>query len=328
MYAQKSNEYTVSTTIEFVKNTDVIVQNENYWFYMTYVIPEIIKNRSDIESVLLIGSASPEGDYDRNVVLSNKRANKIYSYISKFVPKNKIIKDNNYSLFLNKTGLTEIDYQKLRATYIEVRFTNKSIVDTVYVTNEKINTVTDTVFVKNLNKEERLVLSLSNDVVSDLLINPNIGLELYFAKMSLFIDGMFNYRKDLNVWHSGLRKYFNSNYNKVFIGLYGRFGLFDLNDVYGDLYGGGLEIGYKFDLGHHWKIYPIIRVGYDRLNYIGPSGNGSISFGEYVPGQIDYVKNVETTTSNINSVSNYTADYFGPTYIGITIQRNFYIKRK
>ena len=30
MYAQKSNEYTVSTTIEFVKNTDVIVQNENY----------------------------------------------------------------------------------------------------------------------------------------------------------------------------------------------------------------------------------------------------------------------------------------------------------
>ena len=166
---------------------------------MTYVIPEIIKNRSDIESVLLIGSASPEGNYDRNVVLSKKRANKIYSYISKFVPKNKIIKDNNYSLFLNKTGLTEIDYQKLRATYIEVRFTNKSIVDTVYVTNEKINTVTDTVFVKNLNKEERLVLSLSNDVVSDLLINPNIDLELYFAKMSLFIDGMFNYRKDLNV---------------------------------------------------------------------------------------------------------------------------------
>lgn len=144
------------------------------------------------------------------MALSNKRADKIYSYISNLVSKDRIIKNNNYGLFLYKTGLDESDYQKLRATYVEVHFKEPDIpkVDTVYVTNEVCVTdtirITDTLYVTdtvvtNPVKEEKLVLSLYNDFVSDMFINHNIGLELFFAKMSLFVDGTFNYRKDLNV---------------------------------------------------------------------------------------------------------------------------------
>ena len=335
IHAQERNERTVSTVIEFVINTDTIIQNENYWDYINRIIPDITENSSDVESVLLIGSASPEGNYNKNIALSNKRADRIYSYISNLVPKNKIIKNNNYDLFLSKTGLDESDYQKLRATYVEVHFKqqNKPIqkIDTVYVTNEKIDTVciTDTVFIEtNPVNKEKLVLSLYNDFVSDLLINNNIGLELYFAKMSFFIDGTFNMRNDVNIWHSGLRKYFNWDYNKVFIEIYGRTGYFNLDDKSGIFYGGGFGLGYKFDLGNRWKLYPIVRIGIDRRCYNGYDNNGDISFGVYVSGQ---TKSTESSTVNRNFSykveSKYITDYFGPTYIGIVIQRSFYIKK-
>lgn len=332
IHAQERNERTVSTVIEFVINTDTIIQNENYWDYLNRIIPEITKNSESVESVLLIGSASPEGNHNKNVVLSNKRADKIYSYISNLVSKDRIIKNNNYGLFLYKTGLDESDYQKLRATYVEVHFKEPDIpkVDTVYVTNEVCVTdtiritdtlhVTDTV-VTNPVKEEKLVLSLYNDFVSDMFINHNIGLELFFAKMSLFVDGTFNYRKDLNVWHTGLRKYFNWDYNKVFIEIYGRTGYF----TSGNLYGGGLGVGYKFDLGSRWKVYPLIRIGYDR-RYYGSESEGDVSFGEYVPG----TKSADSPVieNDFKPASKYITDYFGPTYIGIVFQRSFYIKSK
>ena len=368
-YAQDNYSYTLSNTIEFVINTDNIIQNSNYNYYINEIIPTIEKNKDNIENILLIGSASPEGNYYANIKLANKRADKIYSYISNLIPRNKIIVNNNYSLFLSKTGYDESDWQKLRATYIEIHIKeNEDKVkevfqkDTIYIRDTLIREVVNNYYYYESEKiftdfHTNPVFSVYNDLTSDLLLRANIGAEFYFSKMSFFIEGSFSkwpiLGKEYNIdlWHTGFRKYFNDDYNRFFAEVYLNAGYFD-TEILGDIgkigifFGGGIGVGWVFELCNHWKIYPIIRFGicervYYADYYYTEQGNINITFGNYSNGQLNNIpgnqegnneNNIVITTSKTitkefiqNSNKMY---YFGPTYFGIVLKKDFCINKK
>ena len=370
---EATHVYKMSTTIEFVVNTDRIIENEDYDYYINSIIPEIAKNANSVESVFLIGSASPEGNAAGNIRLSERRAEKIYSHIINLVPKYKVIKSNEYNLFLNKTGLDESDYTKLRATYLEVFFNGHEPkpeirTDTVFINRNDTVYVSkkDTVLVEKyidrpIEKIKSdggcngpLVMSVYNDLAGDLAKRFNIGAEIYFSQFSFFIDGYFStgtifgkaYNSD--IWHTGFRKYFNNEYEKVFIEIYGRGGYFDTQIFsdegnFGIIYGGGIGIGYKFNLCRHWKIYPHIRLGIDRIyynTYYSKHGNVDISFTNYVDGRTRENGQSESPSKTNAAVENdrkinqdffnasFKGLWFGPTFVGITIQRDFHKSKK
>ena len=382
-YGQERHLDTISSTVEFVVNTNNFITNDNYTRYVDEIVPIIKENSNNIDYILLVGSASPEGNKQANIRLANIRADKIYSYISTYVPKSKIIVNNNYELFLDKTSLDESDYTKLRATYIEVHFKQapkietrtdtiyKEIntivekVDTVYIDNiirdtirvEDIVEKRDTVFIDKPIKKScgKLVFSPYNNLLTDLIKAPGIGLEFYFHQMSFFVEGNFanttltGKKFTYDLWHTGFRKYFNDDYDKIFIEIYGRTGYFDM-DIFGEEpgkfgipFGVGFGLGWKFSLCSHIKLYPLVRFGYDHIKFIDyyytetGVGNVGVSFNQY----IDYKDNTPEETNN--SVIEYTPEnriidreffekaktlhWFGPSYVGLVIQLDLHSKK-
>ena len=316
-----------------------------------------------MNNILIIGSASPEGKGYNNIKLAESRADKIYSYIRLYVNKDKIIINNDYNLFISKTGVNRNDYKKLRAVYIEIILKNKTeepdiIEDEQKEIEPQRDTIykTDTLYISKIDKD-KLVLSVYNSLSEDLIMRPNIGVEVYFHQMSWFIDGsfstgtVFGKKYDIDFWHTGFRKYFNDRYDKIYIELYGRAGWFDTdlfskddNGVFGLFFGTGLGIGYKFNICNHWKITPNIRFGFDNFkfnNYYRTNGGLDVDFGTYINGKTTTKEDTQTINKNGDVVywndktinkdffnNSYNMFWFGPTYIGVTIQRDFYIHKK
>ena len=351
----------VTATVEFVVNTNNFIKNRDYERFINELVPYVKDNARNIESVTLIGSASPEGNSQHNIYLANIRSEKIYSYIKEYVPKSKIVVNNDYDLFLNKTGVDESDYNGLRATYIELHFNKpvrekETVIDTVYIEKR------DTIYKETINnyyytqiehKYCKPVLSVYNDLFGDLLFRANIGAEVYFHQMSFFVEGSFSNWKlvgktyNIDIWHIGLRKYFNNEYDKLFIEVNANAGYFD-TDLFnpgkvGVLYGGGIGCGYVFNLGKHWKISPILRIGlYEKIYYVDyktVEGNMNVSFGSYINGKTDDTGNTlpdgnvqnevvsKAITSEFFNKSN-KAYYIGPTYIGVFLKRDFCLNKK
>lgn len=357
-----------NSTVEFVINTNQFIQNDNYYEFITKTIPFIQDHSDEIENILLVGSASPEGNIQTNIKLANIRADKIYSYISKWIPRNKIIVNNDYQLFLSKTQVDTSDYPKLRATYIEIhtkKISPRSITDTVYINNIIKDTVNikeriennNTIYIDKSNERNcnKLILSPYHNIVSDLIKSPGIGVEFYFHQIGVFVEGSFanttlaGKKFTYDLWHIGVRKYFNNDYDKIFIELYERTGYFDM-DIFGENpgkfgvpYGLGIGVGWKFSLCSHIKLYPLIRLGYDHINFIDyyytrdVGGNVGVMFNQYV----DYKDN---TIGNPNDdVIEYAPEnrsinreffekskvlhWFGPSYIGVVIQLDLHNKK-
>lgn len=179
-------------TIQFKVNTTTIIENENYEYFRNTLIPEIIDK--NVENVLIIGAASPEGNYEKNLKLAKDRAEKVYSHISDIVPQNKVIINTDYNLFLSKTGLDESDYKKLRATYIEVFLKSKDVIkDTVYIRDTIYNSNTFNYYINNTYQEKHStpVFAVYNDLITDLSFRINLEAEVYFKKMSFFVEGAF-----------------------------------------------------------------------------------------------------------------------------------------
>lgn len=358
-WSQGSTETFInSSTVEFVVNTNEFIQNDDYQLFITETIPFIKVHSKEIKNILLIGCASPEGKRQTNINLSQGRANKIYSYISYWVPKDKITIDNDYTLFLFKTGLDESDYRKLRSVYIEIQVEKQ--IPSPQIANPTTTQV-DTVYQKDtvyLNKKnDKIVFGIYNSLSGDLLKRPNIGVEFYFHRMSWFAEGsfsrgyLFNKNYNIDIWHTGLRKYFNDKYDKLYIEIYGRAGWYDTdlfvkddNGMFGVLFGGGVGMGYKFKVCKHWTITPCVRIGFDWLkfkDYYTKNNVGiDVSFGEYTDGknpttpdnqsintrgEVVYLNDKTINKEFFNSA--YNMYWFGPTYIGATIQRDFYLRK-
>ena len=350
----------IKTTVEFVVNTDKVVYNSNYDTFINEIVSYTKYNSDNIEQILIIGSASPEGNIKRNMYLANLRANKICSYLFDYIDLDKIIINNDYKLFLEKTNLTEKDYSKLRATYIEIQLKNNKNDKEPDIICKDVDIQLDTIYIRDTvytdkQQKRNIVFSVYNDLLSDLIKRKNIGLECYFRKSSLFIEGSFSNDDllgktyNIDLWHFGYRKYFNFDYNKLFAETYINGGYFDtdlLSEIgkVGIFFGGGLGVGYIFNLCSHWRLYPIIRFGlFERVYYADyywtEQGNINISFGTYRNGKISSNEITEDSTgSSIITVNktitkeffenSYKAYYIGPTYVGLVLKRDFCIKHK
>lgn len=353
----------LSTTINFVVNTSRIIEDANYVYYTETIIPNIIRNRTNIDRILIIGSASPEGNYENNIRLAESRAEVICSYISSIVSNEKIVKSNDYELFLARSGLDERDYRKLRATYIEVILSESkeiAVKDTVYIRDtiyrDNIHNYYVEKTITNIN-HTKPVFAVYNDLLSDLAFRANIGAEVYFGKMSFFVEGSFSdwsllgKTYNIDLWHAGFRKYFNKDYDKFFMEAYSNVGYFD-TDLFsemgkiGIMYGGGIGVGWVFNLCSHWKLCPIIRIGlFERVYYADyyyiEGGSINISFGNYSNGNLN--NNIDggqgNNSSQVRIATNKTitkeffensnkAYYIGPTYVGIVLKRDFCINKK
>ena len=340
LFSQNYDYDYVSAEIKFVVNTDRVIENIEYNKFRAKIIPYLKANIDKIQEVRLIGSASPEGNKENNRNLSIRRASRIKNDYLYFLPEDKVniyYLNDDYSIlsdFGKKVyGITENDYQELRAVYLDVIFKRNELKpeekvvqknDTVKVEKviyeERVDTVyKDKVIMSDTNKHDKLVFSLYNSITTDLMKTGNLGFEVYFANMSYFLEGEFSdtdifdrkFRHDL--WHTGFRKYFNNNYDRPFIEFYLRTGYYDIdfgvnNGKYGLLYGAGFGLGYKFNLCRHLKLYPFIRFGYDRLMIAGRDdkdggGNVNVSFNDYM----DYrstERSTNTQQTEYNSIHN------------------------
>lgn len=271
---------------------------------------------------------------------SNSITNKNYErYADEIVP---IIKDNSNNILLigpvssegnNKVSIRDTIKIKDVIEKIDIVYTNKSIE-------------------KSCNK---LVFSPYNNLMTDLIKTPGIGLEFYFHQMSFFVEGNFanttlaGKKFTYDLCHTGFRKYFNDDYDKIFIEIYGRTGYFDM-DIFGEKpgrfgvpFGIGLGLGWKFSLCSHIKLYPLVRFGYDHIKFIDyyytetGVGNIGVTFNQYT----DYKDNTpENTNSSVVEYSPEnrfinreffekakTLHWFGPSYVGLVIQLDLHNKK-
>lgn len=326
----QQRDTTVTATLHFVVNTDRVVENDAYDHFVNVFIPYLESRRDDIGYAIITGSASPEGHYQKNIKLAEQRAARLKTYLN--IPNERIVS----RIIEHKSSDVDL-YPRLRAATVEV-YLFKHQVDTIY--EKDIEVVRDTIYAEPTTKPKprKLVLSIYNDLISDLLFRQNIGLEFYFSNSSFFIEGSFssNYlfgkKYDIQFWHTGLRTYFKPEYSGLFAEVYTRAGYYDtdfFNGKLGMFWGVGGGLGYKFDIGKHWKIYPLIRIGFDTFYYRGQPGGIDISFGKYTNGAIkgEAVDDTPVLEKVIdrNFYDNSTKClWFGPTYVGLIIQRSFY----
>lgn len=187
LYSQDKSQYTLSSTVEFVVNTNNFVYNEKYNTFINETVNFINENVDNIENILLIGCASPEGNKEWNKHLAKIRAEKIYSYFKDVIPIYKINVINDYDLFIKKTGLTDKDWKELRATYIEIHLKKHELVnkaDTIYIKETFRDTIyiterfRDTIYIKQ--KPDIIpILAIKTNTLSDILATPNVQAELY-----------------------------------------------------------------------------------------------------------------------------------------------------
>lgn len=330
---------TIYHTIEFSVGTSKIIHNDNYRVFMEDIMP-FLKNNI-IEAVYLIGCASPEGNKNLNIKLANNRSNVIKSYIEDFVPKQKIHIKNDYQLFLQKTGYDERDWNKLRATYIEIHVKNIpeviTQIDTVYI--KEIDTIyckqIDTIYIK----PERIpILAVKTNLLSDVLITPNIQAELYTWLWGLSIEFDYTfpwYHKDRDTYFYyqllngtvGIRKYLNNKYNGHWIGIYGNTAIYDIcpwnknKGWQGEVHGAGIGYGYVFQNKKHprWKFELYGRAGWFNTKFD--------TYHASEPWDEKYYYDWYLRASDFVP-RRFKMNYFGPTEIGFNLTFDLICARK
>ena len=339
---------TASSTVEFIVNTNEFVQNEKYDEFINTTVPFINDNADQIERILLVGSASPEGKKEWNKYLSNIRAWKIHSCFKNNIARNKVDIINDYNLFLEKTGYDEKDWKRLRATYIEIQFKKPEIItqiDTIYIKEKETfrdtvyveNTIIDTVYIKERPKIIP-ILAVKTNTVSDLLATPNVQAELYTHLWGLSLE--FDYT--FPWWHKdyddyfyyqilngtvGIRKYFNNKYNGHWVGVYANTAIYDIcfwnkdKGWQGELYGAGLGYGYVFQNKKYprLKFEPYIRIGWFNTKFD--------TYHASQPWDEKYYYNWYLRASDFVP-RRFNMNYFGPTEIGFNITFDLICLRK
>lgn len=133
-------------------------------------------------------------------------------------------------------------------------------------------------------------IAIKNNLVYDVLATPNLGLEIGLGKKTSF-DGMFiyapfGYKENKTYKHvaiqPGLRFWFCERSNGLFWGIHTHWAAFNeggykfpfgdhpdmKNNRYeGQLWGGGLSLGYQLPLSIHWGIEGELGLGYAYLDY-------------------------------------------------------------
>ena len=324
-------------TIEFVVNTNRVIQNEKYFSFIENVVPFVKEYGDRVKSITIVGSASPEGNKAHNIYLANIRADKIFSFISDYIPKSKIVVINDYDLFLEKTGLTEDDYPRLRAAYFEIEVWPKIVCEDpepVYIKDTLY--ITDTLYIE---KEPRIIpiVAFKTNLALDAILAPNIQAEVYthLAGLSLEFDYTFPWYKihDKYFYYqvlngtAGIRKYFNNKYSGHYLGLYGNTFIYDIclfnkdKGWQGEGYGAGLTYGYVFvsNKSPRLKFECFVRLGWFYNKYDSYHTLKEFDDKYYY----DWYGRVSDFTPR-----RFNMNYYGPTMIGFNITYDLICLRK
>lgn len=106
---------TVQATVEFVVNTDRVVDNDLYIIFTREVIPYLYQNKENISFALIEGSASPEGRPEINLKLAQMRADYLKGCLSDIIPEDRIF---SKIVTISKSDVSE--YPRLRSARISV----------------------------------------------------------------------------------------------------------------------------------------------------------------------------------------------------------------
>lgn len=331
--------------IEFTVNTLNIVKNECYEHFVNEVIPLVRDNKDRVVKAMVVGSASPEGRKERNRALASGRAMKALPFLREVLSDSLINIVSDSELFLQMSKCKEEDFKIRRGTYIEIWISGKNehVIDTLRI--ERIDTVYihdtlyvhDTVYIEKPFKRIP-ILAIKTNLVSDLLITPNVQAELYthLWGLSLEFDYTFPwFHKDYDDYFyyqilngtAGIRKYLNNKYNGHYFGIYANTAIYDIcpfdkdKGWQGEVYGAGISYGYVFQNKKHprLKFEPYIRVGWFNTKFdtyhASQPWDGKYYYNWYLRAS-DFVPR------------RFNMNYFGPTEIGFNFTFDLICLRK
>lgn len=274
--------------LEFVVNTATVIENGEYEHFANEILPLLRENKDNVMKIMVVGSASPEGNKTRNRFLETIRSEKAVFYLSKIIERNRIEIINSSDMFLHVAKREDSDYAARRGVYIEIWLHKPEIyekIDTVRF--ERIDTLyshsVDTIYIEK-NWKRIPILGIKTNLISDIAITPNVQAELYTHLWGTSLefsytfpwwhdDGIYFYHQILN-GTAGIRKYLKDNYTGHYFGIYGNTGIYDIcydkNEGYqGEEHGAGLTYGYVFQSSKHprWKAELFIRGGWMYSRY-------------------------------------------------------------
>lgn len=201
--------------IQFLISSDSIIQNKE-WFNYLEVVDTL--NDSEIESVIVIGSSSPDGNQEFNQYLAYKRAQKVVNTLSNISKDKIIIKtvSDNYDdlyksvsnsdepfkdelLYILNNGqevkkeiqskrhiwrrLVDNYFQPLRSARVYIKYKEEAqeIIcdcDTVYIETIDTLVIRDTVYLER-PFDIVPVFAVKTNLLTDAIAAPNIQLEWY-----------------------------------------------------------------------------------------------------------------------------------------------------
>ena len=176
----------VTGRLEFVVNTNRIIDNECYSLFTNEILPMLRHNEDRVIKVMIVGSASPEGKPERNRYLSKIRAEKVFDILSEFISKEKIDVVSDSELFLQVSRCKKEDFMVRRGVYVEAWIEGISThtvdtlklerVDTLYIHDTLY--VHDTVYIEKPFKRIP-ILAVKTNLAADIVATPNVQAELY-----------------------------------------------------------------------------------------------------------------------------------------------------
>ena len=138
-----STDSVLYANIKFEVNTDRILPNDfGLQHLQTVVMPYVSEHLQDIDSIVIIGTASPDGPYERNRQLAQMRCQRIWKEFMTYV-----------SSSLVRTYTVSEDYAKLKALSDDDRETNKKRLLQLY--HPAVRTVYVRVYVKQEQQSEQ-----------------------------------------------------------------------------------------------------------------------------------------------------------------------------
>ena len=328
--------------LEFVINTATVIENEQYEHFANEMLPLIEENKENVMKVMVVGSASPEGNKARNRVLETIRSERATFLLSRVIDRDKIEIINSSEMFLHVSKREDSDFAARRGVYIEVWLHRPEIyerVDTIRI--EKRDTLyshsIDTIYIEKPWKRIP-ILAVKTNLASDIVATPNVQAELYTWLWGLSLE--FDYtcpwwHKDYGSYvyyqlldgKAGIRKYLNNKYNGHWIGVYANTAIYDFcfwnkdKGWQGEVYGAGLGYGYVFQSKKYPRIKfePYIRVGWFNTKFD--------TYHASQPWNEKYYYNWYLRASDFVP-RRFNMNYFGPTEIGFNFTFDLICLRK
>ena len=171
--------------LQFVLNSDSFIENDNYQNFTNRTLPYLAANANYVEYIKITAGASPEGTYEVNKALSDKRVAKVSTLIKEHslrIPENRSLSVNWEEFYniiyrsnepyrkevlkiLSQAGPTKLRlikhndgrtwndmskkyFPQLRSAIVEIKFSYpKYYIDTLYITKTDTVYVRDTVYV-------------------------------------------------------------------------------------------------------------------------------------------------------------------------------------